>query len=108
MRGIGVDLVGNAHLVEKRLGFGDTVAAMAALNVDRRFDEVLLDRHMRPKIEALEHHGDTGADAVDLLLVGNSGAVARRLQANGLAVNRNFAGSRQFEHVDATQHRALA
>ena len=55
----------------------DAFGARPLLHVDRRLDEVLEDRHVRPQIEALEHHAEFGADAVDLPAVGGLGARRR-------------------------------
>src|SRR3954465_11185849 len=46
------------------------------LPVHRRLDDVLQHRHVGPEIEALEHHRDLHADAVDLAAVGRPHAAA--------------------------------
>ena len=52
----------------------DRLLARHLQHVDRRLDDVLEDGHVRPEIEALEHHGELGADPRQLR--GSSGRSA--------------------------------
>ena len=77
-------------------------------HVHRRLDDVLEHGHVRPEIEALEHHAEPGADAIDLPVVRGLRAVARVGHADQLAADMDLAGIRGLEQVDAAQERALA
>jgi hypothetical protein len=77
-------------------------------HVHRRLDHVLEHGHVRPQIEALEHHAEPGADPVHLLVVRGLGAMARPGHADQLAADVHLAGVRGLEQVDAAQERALA
>src|SRR3546814_4778652 len=64
---------------------------------------------MRPEIEALEHHAQARADAVDLALVFRLGmAVPGRAHADQLAADIDLPGIRCFQQVDTAQKRALS
>ena len=72
MGGIEVRLVVDADFVEQRIRFLDALGAWPLLHMDRRLDEILEDRHVRPEVEALKHHAEFGADAVDLAAIGGN------------------------------------
>ena len=66
-------------------------------------------RHVRPEIEALEHHAEPAADALDLAVVDRRQiAFPARLQPDLLARDEDAALRGQLEQVDAAQQRALA
>ena len=68
-----------------------------------------IERHVAPQVEALEHHAELGADALDLAAVGRHGvAVAVGLQLDLLAVDADQAAGRVFQAVDAAKQRRLA
>ena len=75
----------------------------------RNLDDVLDQRHVAPKVEALEHHAEPRADALDLAPVGrNSVAVAVALQPDFLAIDANNAAGRVLQAVDTAEHRRFA
>ena len=89
--------------------FLDALGARPLLHMNRRLDEVFEDGHVRPQVEALKHHAEFGADAVDLASVGGLGASAAGLaHQDGLAGHGDDAFVGRFQQVDAAQHRALA
>ena len=53
-----VALLGEADLVEKLLGHGHRRIAAHAAHAQRRLDDVLQHRHVRPQIEVLKDHAD--------------------------------------------------
>ena len=65
-----VALVVEADLVEQPLGALDRLRLRHAEHMHRRLDDVLQHRHVLPEIEALEHHAEPGADALELAAVG--------------------------------------
>ena len=78
-------------------------------HVDRRFDDVLQDRHVRPEIEALEHHRELGPDPRKLArILGLQAAVTPAAQHDLLAGDDDPALVRRLQQVDAAQERALA
>ena len=87
-----------------------TASALRQLqHMDRRLDDVLQHGHVRPQVEALEHHAELGADAVDLLVVFRRGvAIARGLHLDELAGDEDAAGIGRLQEVDAAEHGALA
>ena len=82
MGGIVAPFVGDADFREQRARFLDAFRARALLHMHRRLDQVLQHRQMRPQVEALEHHAEFGADAVDLAPVGRLGAAVARAGAS--------------------------
>jgi hypothetical protein len=91
-----------------RLGARDRVCLRPLQHVHRRLDHVLEHGHVRPQIEALEHHAKPRADPVDLMTVRRPRAVPRAGHADQLAADLDHAGIRRLEQVDAAQERALA
>ena len=78
-------------------------------HMDRNLDDVLDQRHVAPQVEALEHHAELRADALDLAAVGRHGvAVAVGLELDLLAVDADQAAGRVFQAVDAAKQRRLA
>ena len=78
-------------------------------DVDRRLDDVLHDGHVGPQVEALEHHAEAGADALDLPAVRRfHPAVAAGTHFDGLTLDGDGARIRSLQEVDAAQERALA
>src|SRR5688572_10226803 len=57
-----VALVGDADLRQQLFGALDGVLLRQLQHMHRRLDHVLEDGHVRPQIEALEHHAEGGAD----------------------------------------------
>ena len=109
MRGIVIAPLGHAHSRKQRLRFLDAFLARTLLHMHRRFDQVFQHRQMRPEIEALEHHAELGADAVDLFPVGRTrGPVAFLAHLDRLARDGDDAEIRRLQKIDATQKRALA
>ncbi|EAY71525.1 hypothetical protein BDAG_04363 [Burkholderia dolosa AU0158] len=80
-----------------------------AQNGDRRLDHVVEHRHVRPKVEVLEHHRELRAHALQLLPVGHvQRAVAVAFGTDRLAADRDPPGARLLEEVDTAQKRTLA
>ena len=77
MRRIVIALFGDADLGKQRFGLCDALGARALLHMDRRFDDVFEHGHVGPEIEALEHHAELRADAVDLAPVGRAACRSR-------------------------------
>ena len=67
---IDVALLGKADAGEQLLGRRDRLVALDAQHMHRHLDDVLDQRHVAPQVEALEHHAELGADALDLAAVG--------------------------------------
>src|SRR5262249_19208282 len=68
LRGICIPLVSKSDPLEKfeRLLFGSATAV--APHMHRRLDDVPQHSHVPPEVEALEHHADRLAHAIDLRL----------------------------------------
>ena len=83
--------------------------ALDAQHMHRHLDDVLDERHVAPQIEALEHHAEPRADALDLAPVGRHRvAVAVGLQPDLLAIDPDQPAGRVLQAVDAAQKRRLA
>ena len=86
-----------------RLGFAHAEYA------NRSFDQVFQHGHVLPQIKVLKHHGQTAAKMLQLFGI-------RRHQLSGfthfeiehLAIERNRALIRFFQHIDATQKGTFA
>src|SRR3546814_10793435 len=78
--------------------------------MNRCLDHVLQHGHVGPQVKALEHHGEAGADAANLLgvLGHETAAILRRLQAQRLAGDDDATGIGPFEKIHAAQEGALA
>jgi hypothetical protein len=64
---------------------------------------------VRPQIEALEHHAEGGADAIDLLpVLRHRVGVLGRPHADQLAADIDLAGIRRLQEVDAAEQGRLA
>jgi hypothetical protein len=62
-----------------------------------------------PEIKTLEHHAELGAQALHLFAVRrHQAAVTVLLHGDGLAMNCDRTGSRQFQHVDTAQEGRFA
>ena len=103
---IGVALLGQADARQQRLGALDRLGAAAGLRTrDRRLDDVLQHRHVRPEIVALEHHADLRAAAP----AGRRLRVAAMRSAKSMRARRTRCRRRWASRaVDAAQERALA
>jgi len=106
---IDIALVGEPHARQQLLGGDDRVLAPDAQHMHRNLDDVLQQRHVAPQVEALEHHAEPRADALDLAAVGGRAvAVAVALQADLLAIDADEAAGGVLEAVDAAQQRRLS
>ena len=56
-----------SHALEKLAGLGFRFVLLHALDLDRRFDDVLQRRHMRKEVKSLEDHADRRALNRELL-----------------------------------------
>ena len=109
MRGVAVFHAREPDLVEVLACGLDGFVLGHAQDVHGRFDDVLQHRHVRPQIEMLKHHGQFGAQALQLFGVG-------RFQLTVLALHQQqlFTGHfdtalvRLFQQVDATQKGTFA
>ena len=94
---IDVALFGEPDAGKQPLGLDDRLASPPSEHMDRHLDDVLDQRHVAPKVEALEHHAEPRADPFDLAAVGRHGmAVAVGLEANLLAIDADQCRSSGF------------
>ncbi|MNG10735.1 hypothetical protein D3C84_942250 [compost metagenome] len=59
--GVGIVLMGQAYLFQQRNGVIVGILSANAHDMNRGLGNILEHREMRPKIEALEHHGGSSA-----------------------------------------------
>jgi hypothetical protein len=105
---VGLQLVRETHLAQEvgpdRLGLlGGQFA-----HHERPERDVLQCGHMWEKVEALKHHADVGALAVEHAVGKWSEGAVGLVQAHGLAVDEDAPALGHLEDVDATQERGLA
>ena len=93
---IGLRLVRKADLGQEHVRLLFRFLARDFPDLARRKRDVVQDRHVRKEVEALEHHADLGANAID---VGG-----RKL----LATDGDLSLGRHIEVVDGAQERRLA
>ena len=88
---------------------GHRLVARDLHHMHRRFDDVLQHRQVGPQIEVLEHHGEFGAQPLQLFGIrGMQFAVLAGHERELLAGHQDAALVGFFEQVDAAQKRALA
>ena len=97
-----------ADLVQQGFGLFDAFGAWAFEHAHRAFNHVLQHRHVRPQVEALKHHAQATAHALDLTVV------ARRLTAvdmlfhlDHFTVDADDALIGGFQQVDTAQERTF-
>ena len=107
--GVAVFLALQAHQFEVLAGTGHGLVLAQAQHMHGHFDDVLHHRHMRPKVEVLEHHGQLAAQALELLGVHRvQRAVAVGAQLQAFASYDDLPLLRLLQKVDAAQKGALA
>ena len=94
-----------ADFRQKRHRFFHSLGAGPSVNVDRRFNHVADDGHVVPQVEALEHHRDAAADALDLPPFD---AVPASADFEMLLADADLAAIRHFKKIEAPKKRALA
>ncbi|KPM82573.1 hypothetical protein AOR10_24605, partial [Vibrio alginolyticus] len=105
---IGVGAFGQADPLEQRPGVLDGLLLRLAEHMHRCLDDVFQQGHVRPEVEVLEDHGESGTHAYHLFPVGRFTAVLRLLEADRLAVDDQVALVGLLEQVHAAQKGALA
>ncbi|MNS72222.1 hypothetical protein D3C72_1056240 [compost metagenome] len=101
MTGVVVAPLPQTHPVEQQLSLGDGLGTGHLEHLDGHLDDVLHDGHVRPEVEALEHHGQTAADPLHLTHVlrqALTGPIA--FHADQFAMEGNRAGRGGFQQID--------
>src|SRR5690625_5066403 len=92
--------------LQQPVGLGDRLVALSPEDMHRHLDHILAQGPVLPEIEGLEHHPETGADALDLSPVSDPAPTAAiGFQRDLFTANKHPAEIRDLEHVDASEER---